>query len=64
LLAAERRDIDTGAELPEAFVKFVIPEKIDAELFKTMFMECLALLGVISLAAILAIAFRAFLGKW
>ena len=45
-------------------MKFVIPEKIDAALFKTMFMECLALLGVISLAATLAIAFRAFLGKW
>jgi len=45
-------------------VKFVVPEKIDAALIKEMFVECLALLGVIALAATLAIAFRVLEGKW
>jgi len=64
VLAAKWRDIDTGAAILEAFVKFEMPEKIDAALVKTMFMECLALFGIISLAATLAVAFRVFLGKW
>lgn len=48
----------------EALVKFEKPEKIDAALFKEMFLECLALFGVIALAGTLAIAFRLFEGKW
>lgn len=45
-------------------MKFEKPEKIDAALFKEMFLECLALFGVIALAGTLAIAFRVFEGKW
>jgi len=56
--------MDTGAAAGEDFVNFVIPKKIDAELIKEMFVECLALFGVISLAAVLALAMRVFLGKW
>ena len=56
--------MDTGAAAREDFVKFVVPEKIDAALIKEMFLECLALFGVIALAATLVIAFRLFEGKW
>lgn len=56
--------MDTGAAAREDFVKFVVPEKIDAALVKEMLVECLALFGVISLAAVLALAFRVFEGKW
>jgi len=45
-------------------VKFEKPEKIDAAFFQGVFMECLALFGVIALAGILATAFRIFEGKW
>lgn len=45
-------------------MKFEVPEKIDAALVKQMLLECLALFGVIALAATLAAAFRVFEGKW
>jgi len=45
-------------------VKFEKPEKIDAALVQQIFIECLALLGVIALAGTLALAFRLFEGKW
>lgn len=34
------------------------------ESIKDMLMECLALLGVCAIAAVLALAFRIFEGKW
>jgi len=63
-LATKPRPEDTGPAIREELVKFDVPEKIDAALFKTMFMECLALFGCIALAGTLAIAFRCFEGKW
>jgi hypothetical protein len=56
--------MDTGPAAREDFVKFVVPEKFDAALVKEMFMECLALFGMIALAGILTVAFRMFVGKW
>lgn len=64
MLATSELRMDTGAAAREDFVKFVVPEKIDAALIKEMFLECLALFGVIALAATLVIAFRLFEGKW
>jgi hypothetical protein len=45
-------------------LKFDKPEKIDSTFFKETGMELLALLGCIALTAVLALAFRTFLGKW
>jgi hypothetical protein len=38
--------------------------KVDAALFREMFMECLALFSVMALAGVLSLAFRIFEGKW
>lgn len=48
----------------EAQLKFDIPEKIDATLFKQIAMELLALLGCLALAGTLAVAVRLAIGKW
>lgn len=52
------------SQLPEAHLKFDIPEKIDSTLFKQMGLELLALLGCLALAGTLALAVRLSVGKW
>jgi hypothetical protein len=63
-LAAERHGMDTVLANREVILKFEIPQKFDRALLQEIFMECLALLGVCSLAGVLALAMRVFEGKW
>jgi hypothetical protein len=61
LLAAEGRPADTVGENAEGIVKPIKPKDLRLE---DIFYECLALLGVLAMTAVLAIAMRVGEGKW